>query len=96
MLLHYLGAFLLCIGFVVVLSKKNSIHILLGLELMLNAVNVNLIVFNKVDFTNQGAMFALFVIVIAVAETAIALALILKLVKNYSSSNINELNKIRD
>jgi len=93
--LLYLAAFLFCVGLIIVLTKKNIIHLLLGVELMLNAVNINLIAFNQGDASQQGLMFALFVIVVAVAETAIALALVLQLVKSYGTANINELNKMK-
>ena len=95
-MLLYVAAFLFSIGITIVITKKNLIHILLGIELMLNAVNINLIAFNQADPQNRGLMFALFVVVIAVSESAIALAIILQLVKKYKTADINDLRSLKD
>jgi len=96
MILIYLAAFLFCIGFTIVLVKKNLIHLLLGIELMLNAVNINLVTFNQMNGGIQGVMFSLFVILIAVAETSIALAMVLQLVKKHGSANVTQFNKLKE
>ena len=96
MILMYLAAFLFCIGFTIVLVKKNLIHLLLGIELMLNAVNINLVAFNQMNGGIQGIMFSLFVILVAVAETSIALAMVLQLVKKHGSANVTQFNKLKE
>ncbi|AYB31413.1 NADH-quinone oxidoreductase subunit NuoK [Chryseolinea soli] len=92
----YLGAFLFSAGLVVVISKRNTILVLLGLELMLNASNLNLVAFNRLHpGTLQGQMFAIFVIVVAVCEAAVGLAIVLRIYQEYQTSvpdDVNELN----
>ena len=92
----YLGAFLFSAGLVVVISKRNTILVLLGLELMLNASNLNLVAFNRLYPGNlQGQMFAIFVIVVAVCEAAVGLAIVLRIYQEYQTSvpdDVNELN----
>jgi len=92
----YLGAFLFSAGLVVVISKRNTILVLLGLELMLNASNLNLVAFNRLHPGNlQGQMFAIFVIVVAVCEAAVGLAIVLRIYQEYQTSvpdDVNELN----
>lgn len=92
----YLGAFLFSAGLVVVISKRNTILVLLGLELMLNASNLNLVAFNRLHpGTLQGQMFAIFVIVVAVCEAAVGLAIVLRIYHEHQTSvpdDVNELN----
>lgn len=92
----YLGAFLFSAGLVVVISKRNTILVLLGLELMLNASNLNLVAFDRLyPGTLQGQMFAIFVIVVAVCEAAVGLAIVLRIYQEYQTSvpdDVNELN----
>ena len=92
----YLGAFLFSAGLVVVISKRNTILVLLGLELMLNASNLNLVAFNRLHpGTLQGQMFAIFVIVVAVCEAAVGLAIVLRIYQEHQTSvpdDVNELN----
>ena len=92
----YLGAFLFSAGLVVVISKRNTILVLLGLELMLNASNLNLVAFNRLHpGTLQGQMFAIFVIVVAVCEAAVGLAIVLRIYQEFQTSvpdDVNELN----
>jgi NADH:ubiquinone oxidoreductase subunit K len=71
------GAALFCIGMIIIMTKKNSIVVLMGVELILNSANINLVAFSRYDDQLQGQMFALFVIVIAASEAAVALAIIL-------------------
>jgi len=92
----YLGAFLFSAGLIIIISKRNTILVLLGLELMLNASNLNLVAFNRLyPGTLQGQMFALFVIVVAVCEAAVGLAIVLRIYQQYQTSvpdDVNELN----
>ena len=73
------SAALFCIGMVIIMTKKNAIVVLMGIELILNAANINLVAFSRYDDQLQGQMFPLFVIVIAASEAAVALAIILNL-----------------
>ncbi|MBL0742542.1 NADH-quinone oxidoreductase subunit NuoK [Chryseolinea lacunae] len=93
----YLGAFLFSTGLIVIITKRNTIMVLLGLELMLNASNLNLVAFNSLHPGSlQGQMFALFVIVVAVCEAAVGLAIVLRVYRQYRTSvpdHVNELNQ---
>jgi NADH-quinone oxidoreductase subunit K len=93
----YLGALLFSSGLVVVIVKRNAIMVLLGLELMLNASNLNLVVFNKIHNDKiDGQMFTLFVIVVAVCEAAVGLAIVLKVYQFYKTSIPDEVSELKD
>lgn len=93
----FLSAFLFCIGLVVSIIKKNVIMVLIGLELMLNAANINLVAFSKYDSQLiQGQMFALFIIVVAAAETAVALAIAFKAYQFFQTPNLDSMSEIGD
>lgn len=95
-LMALLGAFLFSLGVVIIVTKKNAIMMLLGIELMLNASNINLIAFNKLYPSGMdGQMFALFVIIVAVCETAIGLALILRVYQYFQTSVPDEINELK-
>jgi len=80
-----------------ILSKHNAIQILIGIELMLNAAILNLVAFGKYDrFNNGGQMFALFAIVLAAATTAVALAIILNVYRQYKTIDPGEIDKLKD
>ncbi len=87
-----LSAFLLCSGLLMVLIKKNAIFVLLGIELMLNAANLNLVAFSKFNPNLDGQIFAIFSVVVAAAEAAIALAILLNIYKSFNSSDLDDLN----
>lgn len=92
---HFLlvGALLFCIGVAVIITKRNAIVALMGIELMLNAANLNLVAFNRLHPDNvQGQVFALFVIVVAAAEAAVALAIVLKVYQYFKTVNLDEVN----
>ena len=92
----YLGAFLFCVGLAIVITKKNAIVVLMGIELMLNAANINLVAFSQYDPEKiQGQFFSLFVIIIAAAEAAIALAIVLKVYHYFRTANLDELNELK-
>ncbi|WPP51656.1 NADH-quinone oxidoreductase subunit NuoK [Catalinimonas niigatensis] len=96
---HYLilSALLLCIGLTIIIVKKNAIVVLMGIELIFNAANINLVAFSKYDASLlQGQMFALFVIIIAAAEAAVAMAIVLKIYNFYHTSNLNEVNAMKE
>jgi NADH:ubiquinone oxidoreductase subunit K len=92
-----LSAALFCIGLLIILSKRNAIQILIGVELMLNAAILNLVAFGKYDrFENGGQMFALFAIVLAAATTAVALAIILNVYRRYKTIDPAKVDKLKD
>ncbi|MGL1885251.1 MAG: NADH-quinone oxidoreductase subunit NuoK [Reichenbachiella sp.] len=93
---HYiiLSAVLLCIGVMIMVIKRNAIMILVGVELVLNAANINLVAFSQHDPSIQGQMMSLFVIVVAVAESAVALAILYQIYRHQGVSNIDELNEL--
>ncbi len=95
---HYLivSALLFCIGLVTVVVKKHAIMVLIGIELMLNAANLNLIAFSRYDALRiQGQAFSLFVIVVAAAEAAVALAIIFKAYHFYQTSDIDKISELK-
>lgn len=98
MLIQYLilAAVLFCCGLIVVLVKKNAVMILMGIELMLNAVNLNFVAFSQYDSTlMQGQFFTLFIIVIAASEAAVGLAIILNIYSHFNSSDIRDANTLQ-
>jgi NADH:ubiquinone oxidoreductase subunit K len=96
-LMVLLGALLFATGLFIIITKKNAIMMLLGIELMLNASNVNLVAFNRAhSHALDGQMLAIFVILVAVCETAIGLALILRVYQYYQSSVPENLNELKD
>jgi NADH:ubiquinone oxidoreductase subunit K len=91
------SAALFCIGLYIVLSKRNAILVLIGVELMLNAANLNLAAFGKYDkLNNGGQIFVLFSITLAAATTAVALAIILNIYKRYKTIDPNKINSLKD
>jgi NADH-quinone oxidoreductase subunit K len=93
----YLGALLFCVGLAVIMIKRNTIVMLLGIELMLNASNVNLVAFNQLyPASLDGQMFALFVIIVAVCEAAVGLAIVLRVYQYYHTSIPDEISELKD
>lgn len=91
------SAALFCIGIYMLLTKRNAIQLLIGIELMLNAGILNLVAFGKYDrINNGGQIFALFAIVLAAATTAVALAIILNVYKKYKTIDPGRINNLRD
>jgi NADH:ubiquinone oxidoreductase subunit K len=94
--LFLLSALLISIGLALVIVKQNTIMMLMGIELMLNASNLNLVAFNRLYPKNiDGQMFALFVIIVAVCETAVGLALILRVYRHYQSSSPEHISELK-
>lgn len=92
-LTHYLvlGAMVFCIGIWVMACKRNMIGILIGVELVLNASNINLIAFSRYHASQfDGQVFALFVIVLAAAEAAIAIAIVMNFYKNFATIDVDK------
>ena len=91
------SAALFCIGLYGALARRNAIGILMGIELMLNAVNINLIAFWRYvrPQTLTGQMFALFVMTVAAAEVAVGLALIIAIYRSRDTVNVEEVDLLR-
>lgn len=98
-LYHYLllAVIVFAIGLFGALAKKNAIAVLMGIELMLNAVNINLAAFNRFLSPDgvTGYIFSIFVIVVAAAEVAIALALVVKIYRERLTSNVDDIDWLR-
>jgi NADH:ubiquinone oxidoreductase subunit K len=95
--LLYLAAFVFCIGMAIIITKRNAIMMLIGIELLLNASNLNLVAFNQLyPGSFDGQMFALFVIIVAVSETAVGLAIIMFVYRHYQSSTPDEVSELKD
>lgn len=90
-----LSAFMFCAGLFIALTKKNAIYILIGIELMLNAANINFVLFSQNDPTLQGQMAAIFVMVIAAAEMAVALAILFKIYRHYQTADVSDANELK-
>jgi len=95
---HYLtiSAFLLGFGLFAVVTRKNAIVILMGVELILNAANLNFLAFSKYNGGMEGVMFSLFIIVIAAAEAAIALAIIINIFKLFKSVDVSSIDSLKE
>ena len=96
---HYLvlAAALFCVGLYTALSKKNAIAVLMGIELMLNSVNINLVAFNRFLSPDKlsGHVFAIFIIVVAAAEVSIGLAILLTLYRNRKSTSVDDMDLLK-
>ncbi len=84
------AALLFCIGVYGVLTRKNGVLILMSIELILNAVNINLVAFGAFNGTIAGQVFALFVIAVAAAEVGVGLAIVLLIYRNRRSIDVSE------
>ena len=94
---HYLAlsAALLLIGTVGVLTRRNIVIILMSIELILNAVNINMIAFGALHGTVVGQVFALFIITIAAAEVGVGLAIVLLLYRNRRSIDLDQVDAMK-
>jgi len=89
-----LGAILFCLGLLAVITKRHAIVVLMGIELVFNAANLNLVAFNQYQPDLMGGqVFTLFVMVIAAAETAVALALVLKVYQYFKTVNLDQIRQ---
>jgi NADH-quinone oxidoreductase subunit K len=91
----YLAIALFSIGVMGVLIRRNAIIILMCIELMLNAANLLLVAFSAYNGQAEGQMVVFFVIVVAAAEVAVGLALLISIYRNISSTDINLLNRMK-
>ncbi len=95
---HYLvvSAALFSLGILGVLTRRNAVNVLMGIELILNSANINLVAFSRYGVgTLDGQMFAIFVIVVAAAEVAVALAIVLTLYRLRRTPNLDEADMLR-
>jgi NADH:ubiquinone oxidoreductase subunit K len=92
-----LAALLFSLGVYGLLVRRNVVMVLLAVELMLNAVNINLIAFESVLRSSEavGQVFSIFVITVAAAEVGIGLAIVLMIYRNRASANVDELSLMR-
>ncbi|MCS7229274.1 MAG: NADH-quinone oxidoreductase subunit NuoK [Candidatus Kryptonium sp.] len=95
---HFLivSAILFSLGIYAVVTRKNAIMVLMGIELILNSANINFIAFSKYSTASlSGHLAAIFVIILAAAEAAIAIAIVLNIYKNFLTVNIDEVDKLK-
>jgi len=95
---HYLivSAALFSLGMLGILTRRNAVNVLMGVELVLNSANLNLVAFSRYGSGNlQGQLFAVFVIVIAAAEVAVALAIVLTLYRLRRTPNLDDADILR-
>jgi NAD(P)H-quinone oxidoreductase subunit 4L len=90
-----LSAFLFCTGIYGVLARRNGVLVLMSIELMLNAVNINLVAFSAQLNDAAGQVFALFVIAIAAAEVGVGLAIVLLIYRNRVGVNLDEIDLMK-
>jgi len=90
-----LSAFLFCTGVYGVLARRNGVLVLLSVELMLNAVNINLVAFAAFTKQVSGQVFALFVITIAAAEVGVGLAIVLLIYRNMHSPDLDRVDQLK-
>ncbi|MGQ9489856.1 MAG: NADH-quinone oxidoreductase subunit NuoK [Anaerolineae bacterium] len=93
------AALLFCIGMFGVLARRNAVAVLMGVELMLNAVNINLVAFWRYSYSHllemTGQLFAIFVITVAAAEAAVGLALIIAIYRQRTTVNVGEIDTMK-
>ncbi len=90
-----LGAVLFSIGVFGVIARRNAVMVLMSIELILNAVNINLIAFALMNDSAEGHVFALSVIAVAAAEVGVGLAMVLMIYRNRRSIALDELSEMR-
>ncbi len=89
------AAILFSLGLFAVMTRRNAVAVLMGIELILNASNINFLAFARFGGMNiSGQVFSLFVIVMAAAEAAVALAIVINIFNNFKSINIDEVNQL--
>lgn len=95
---HYLiiSAALFSLGIMAVMTRKNAVNVLMGIELILNSANINLVAFSRFASGNlTGQIFAIFVIVIAAAEAAVALAIVLSMYRLLKSVSLDKADTLK-
>lgn len=98
-LTHFLfvSVILFSLGLFAVITKRNAIMVLMGIELILNSANINFLAFSRYGEMNiEGQMAAIFVIILAAAEAAVALAIVLNIYKRFNTVNVDEISILKD
>ena len=92
----FVSVILFSLGLFGVITRRNGVAVLMGIELILNAANLNFLAFARFGGMNMaGHVYALFVIVLAAAEAAVALAIIINIFNNYKTINIDEVSGLK-
>ncbi len=97
-LVHFLtvGAILFALGVFAVMTRRNAVAMLMGVELILNSANVNFVAFARfVEHGVDGQVIAAFVIVLAAAEAAVALAIVLAMFRNFGTVHVDTVNRLK-
>lgn len=93
----FVAAILFSLGVFGVMTRRNGIAVLMGVELILNAANINFVAFSRFGGMNlEGHIFALFVVVLAAAEAAVALAIVINIYNNFNSINVDEASALKE
>jgi len=94
-----LATFLFCVGVYGIIARRNAVLVLISVELMLNAVNINLVAFQSLLFPEEaaasGLLFAVFIIGVAAAEVGVGLAIVFNMFRNRASVNVDDANLMR-
>ena len=96
---HFLivSAILFSLGMYCVMTRRNAIIVLMGIELILNSANINFVAFSRFGgATLDGQLAAIFVIILAAAEAAIALAIVLNIYQRFATVNVDEINSLKE
>ena len=92
----FVSVVLFSLGLFGVITRRNGVAVLMGIELILNAANLNFLAFARFGGMNMaGHVYALFVIVLAAAEAAVALAIIINIFNNYNTINVDEVSGLK-
>ncbi|XOV93826.1 MAG: NADH-quinone oxidoreductase subunit NuoK [Bacteroidota bacterium] len=92
----YLSLFLFGAGIATVIIKRSVIFVLIGIELMLNAANLNFVYFSQFDEKLNGLITAVFVVVLAAAEVSIALAILLNIFRHYKVTDLDDITELKN
>lgn len=98
-LTHYLfiSGLLFALGIFAVVTRRNAVMVLMGIELILNSANINFIAFSRYGGMNMdGQVAAVFVIILAAAEVAIALAIVLNIYQKFNTVNVDEVSRLKE
>jgi NADH-quinone oxidoreductase subunit K len=89
-----LSATIFCVGLIGVIVRRNMITVLMSIELMLNAVNINLVAFSHLLSNLEGQVYTIFIITVAAGEAAVGLAIIIQLYRLRSTVNVDEVREL--
>jgi|TARA_B100001750_G_scaffold247087_1_gene271620 NADH:ubiquinone oxidoreductase subunit K len=92
------AAAVFCIGLYGVMSRRNAVLVLMSVELMLNAVNINLVAFSRYVYSSNvvGEVLVVFIITVAAAEVGLAMAIVLRLFRNWRTINLDTVSKMKN